>query len=289
VNTYSFKCTACGKCCNSPPALSLRELFKYRDVFVGCIALGRIRRDEILPPHAFPVDAANAITITTLALDYASHQRCPALADDGLCTLHAKGKPDQCIAVPLDPLVPDHLQECVLAQRSHGAGWIGAHCIQPGAVAGAVLVERGEIVDEAAKAAVQRRRHALLIERDLWSGPLFAELQRDFVSPREALTMLPSDGYRTIAIVPALLAVGALSTELADRCIAYIDAQTALIHRNVARAVQRRRLDDRPTTQTLRGFADALGHARAHLAAVPRRTAASQLATQAKAWFCESK
>ncbi|SAL87296.1 flagellin N-methylase [Caballeronia arvi] len=46
--------------------------------------------------------------------DYPSAGRCPALADDGLCSLHSTGKPDQCAAVPLDPLVPDHLQHAVL-------------------------------------------------------------------------------------------------------------------------------------------------------------------------------
>ncbi|WP_157696230.1 hypothetical protein [Caballeronia temeraria] len=284
MNSYSFDCTACGKCCNSPPAMSLRELFEHRDVFVGCIALGRIPRDADAPPHAFPVDDANAITITTLALDYPS-LGCPALAHDGLCSLHAKGKPDQCIAVPLDPLVPDHLQHAVLAQRSHGAGWIGAQCIRPGEHAGALLLRAGQIVDEEAKAAVQRRRHALSIERALWAAPLFDVLRRDFADPRRALAMFPSDGYRTIASVPALIGIGTLSTALARSCIAYIDAQTALIRRNVAHAVQRRRLDDRPMTHTLRGFSDALQDARAHLCALPQRGAATALAKEAEAWF----
>ncbi|MBC8640656.1 hypothetical protein IAG25_27900 [Caballeronia sp. EK] len=285
VNSYSFDCTACGKCCNSPPATSLRELFKHRDVFVGCIALGRIPRDAHTPLHAFPVDEANAITITTLALDYPSLGRCPALARDGLCSLHAKGKPDQCIAVPLDPLVPDHLQHAVLAQRSHGAGWIGAQCIQPGEHTGALLLKAGEIVDEQAKAAVQRRRQALAVERELWVASLFDVVRRDFADPLRALAMLPSDGYRTIASVPALISIGTLSTALARSCIAYIDAQTALIHRNVAQAVQRRRLDDRLMTQTLRGFSDVLQHARAHLCALPERTATSVLAKKAEDWF----
>ncbi|SAK78910.1 flagellin N-methylase [Caballeronia fortuita] len=265
--------------------MSLRELFEHRDVFVGCIALGRVSRDADAPPHAFPLDNANAITITMLALDYPSLGRCPALAHDGLCSLHAEGKPDQCIAVPLDPLVPDRLQHAVLAQRSHGAGWIGAQCIQPGEHAGTLLLRAGEIVDEEASAAVQRRRHALSVERELWAASLFDALKRDFADPRRALAMLPADGYRTIASVPALIGIGTLSTALARACIDYIDAQTALINRNVAQAVQRRRLDDRPTTQTLRGFSDALLHAGAHLRALPERTATSLLAKKAEAWL----
>jgi hypothetical protein len=287
VNEYSFECTACGKCCNSPPALSMSELFRFRDVFIGCIAVGRIRYHAVPPPHAFAVDDANAITITTLAFDYASTARCPALMDDGLCSLHVPGKPDQCIAVPLDPLVSDDLQHAVLAQRSHGAGWIGEQCIKPGEYEGALLLRGIEIVDADAGAAMQRRRQALQIEREIWSTPVFDGLLRDFSSPRHALSMLPEQGYRTIAIVPALLAIGCLSRVLAELCIAYIDGQTALIERSVARAIERRRLDDRPTTQTMRGFADALQHARRHLSAMTFGTATTSAAQHAEEWFID--
>ncbi|WP_408249296.1 hypothetical protein [Paraburkholderia xenovorans] len=47
VNAFSFACTACGKCCNSPPAMSLPELFRQRDRFIGCLAIGRVPRRRI--------------------------------------------------------------------------------------------------------------------------------------------------------------------------------------------------------------------------------------------------
>lgn len=287
MNAYSFECTACGKCCNSPPALSMRELFRFRDVFIGCIAIGRIRYYAVPPPHAFAVDDANAITVTTLAFDYASTARCPALMEDGLCSLHARGKPDQCIAVPLDPLVTDDLQHAVLAQRSHGAGWIGEQCIKPGEHEGALLLRGIEIIDANARAAMQRRRKALQIEREIWSTAVFDGLLREFPSPRHALSMLPEQAYRTIAIVPALLAIGCLSRVLAELCITYIDGQTALIERSVARAIERRRLDDRPTTQTMRSFADALRHARRHLSAMAFGTETTSAAQRAEEWFID--
>jgi Fe-S-cluster containining protein len=28
VNAFSFACSACGKCCNSPPEMTLAELFR---------------------------------------------------------------------------------------------------------------------------------------------------------------------------------------------------------------------------------------------------------------------
>jgi hypothetical protein len=39
----------------------------------------------------------------------------------------------------------------------------------------------------------------------------------------------------------------------------------ALIERSIAQALTRRRLDDRPVTQQLRGFANAYRHAKARL------------------------
>ncbi|WP_157695813.1 hypothetical protein [Caballeronia hypogeia] len=125
----------------------------------------------------------------------------------------------------------------------------------------------------------------MLIERDLWSAAIFNDLSREFDQPRRMLAMLPEYGYRTIPIVPALLAIGVMSTELAQICIAYIDAQRSLIQRNVTQAMQRRCLDDRPMTQTLRSFADALVHARVRLAELPPRAVSAPLVRKAEAWL----
>ncbi|WP_225936506.1 hypothetical protein [Caballeronia sp. NK8] len=310
-HAFSFECTTCGKCCNSPPALSLRELFRYRDVFIGAIAISRAPRmragqrvrigpyetllsdedasacDALARLHTFPIGAhGDFISVTTQAIDYASPGRCPALADDGLCRLHADGKPDQCIAVPLDPLVPDRLQHVVLAQRSFGEGWLGAQCIEPGERRDPALVANGGIVANDAKAAMDRRRRALATERE-WCGRTIVDaLLCDFAAdPRRALAQVPENGYRTISLVPALLVIGGMSPALAQHCIGYIDAQTGLIRRSITRAIERRRLDDRPMTQTLRAFLDALARAREHLASVPAQSNASSLAEQAETYF----
>jgi len=310
-HAFSFECTACGKCCNSPPALSLRELFRYRDVFIGAIAISRappvragqrVRTgpyetllsdehasacDALARLHTFSIGAhGDSISVTTQAIDYASSGRCTALADDGLCRLHADGKPDQCIAVPLDPLVPDRLQHVVLAQRSFGEGWLGAQCIEPGERREPALVANGGIVANDAKAALERRLRALATERE-WCGRTIADaLRRDFAAdPRRALAQVPENGYRTISLVPALLFIGAMSPVLARHCIGYIDAQTALIRRNIARAIERRRLDDRPMTQTLRAFLDALARAREQLASMRTQSNGWPLAKEAETYF----
>ncbi|MCM3332868.1 hypothetical protein M3608_12845, partial [Kocuria palustris] len=42
VDTYQLACNACGRCCNSAPTLSLRELFRHRHRFVGALTLRRV-------------------------------------------------------------------------------------------------------------------------------------------------------------------------------------------------------------------------------------------------------
>ncbi|SAL00601.1 flagellin N-methylase [Caballeronia arationis] len=261
VNAFSFACSACGKCCNSPPAMSLRELFRHRDLFVGCIAIGRISRvqadDALAAALFFPAGdrSGDFLSITAQGYDYPSAGRCPALDSAGLCSIHANGKPDMCDAVPLDPLVPDSLQHRVLATRARGAGYIGADCIVPGTHAdAALLVAEGRIVDASARAAVERRRTAIATERELWGRAVFDSLRASSTQGKEALARIPPGGYATISIVPALLAVAGLSAACRELCVAYIASQMALIERNVAQAIARRHLNDRPVTQELRGF-----------------------------------
>ena len=62
----------------------------------------------------------------------------------------------------------------------------------------------------------------------------------------------------------------------------FIDAQRALIDARIEAALARRRLDDRPATRELRGFAEALERARHALAAMPA-TMATATNTQADA------
>jgi len=39
VDDYRLACNACGRYCNSAPALSLRELFRHRHRFVGALTV----------------------------------------------------------------------------------------------------------------------------------------------------------------------------------------------------------------------------------------------------------
>ncbi|RQR42354.1 MULTISPECIES: YkgJ family cysteine cluster protein [unclassified Burkholderia] len=305
VDDYRLACNACGRCCNSAPTLSLRELFRHRHTFVGALTIHRVPKRRIGErsrtggrEHVFDaadVAASDAlantlfhrasgtgdewIALTLHGYDYPSLGRCPALAGDGRCSVHAD-KPSICGAVPLDPMLPDRLQSRVLAGRRDETAWLGANCIVDAgdetvsvdASLTIPLMKAGQVAD---RAALDAFRDALAFERAVWRDAVFASLIDGGPQVREVLSRLAPGGYLTMSIVPVLLAVASVSAHCRARCIDFIDAQRALIDARVEAALARRRLDDRPATRELRGFAEALERARHVLAAMPTATAAA--------------
>ncbi|KVL07979.1 YkgJ family cysteine cluster protein [Burkholderia sp. MSMB1826] len=315
VAGYLLACNACGRCCNSAPTLSLRELFRHRHRFVGALTIRRVPKRRIGErwqaggrEHALDADdvaAADALAdwlfhrgrvqgewlaLTLQGYDYPSLGRCAALADDGRCGVHAN-KPSICRAVPLDPMLPDRLQARVLAARRGEAVWLGANCIvEAGHVRSAdesvfsiPLVTSGQVAD---RAALDAHRAALVFERTVWRDAVFASLTDGGQDVRHALSRLAPGGYLTVSIVPALLAVAQVSAHCRALCVDFIDAQLALIGANIEAALARRHAADRPATQELRGFAQALERARRALAATPASAAAARDdASRIEAWL----
>ncbi|VWC57677.1 flagellin N-methylase [Burkholderia lata] len=299
VDTYLLACNACGRCCNSAPALSLRELFRHRHRFVGALTIRRVPKRRIGErwraggrEHALDADDVAAsdalaerlfhrtgsagnewIALTLQGYDYPSLGRCAALADDGRCSVHAD-KPSICSAVPLDPMLPDRLQSRVLAARRDDAAWLGANCIVETASAQSSvessfpipLVTAGQVAD---RAALDAYRDALVFERAVWRDAVFASWTDGGQDVRHALSRLAPGGYLTVSIVPVLLAVASISAHCRALCVTFIDAQLALTGMNIEAALARRHAGDRPATRELRGFAQALERARQALAAMP--------------------
>lgn len=266
--------------------MALPELFRHRDRFIGCLAIGRVPRRLVgerirVGRHEAVLDeadiaafasmtdtllyrAGDTFSIMTQGYDYPSLARCPALADDGRCTIHLHGKPVTCEVVPLDPLVPDALQHLVLAGRNQSASYLGTDCIQEGDRADTPqLITEGEIKDAKERDALARRRHALEREREVWGRAVFQSLRKDLFDSPAALARFPPGGFLTISIVPVLLAVASTSARCRQLCLDYIDSQLALIDRSIEQALLRRRLEDRAVTQELRGFAQAYQRAKA--------------------------
>jgi len=63
VDDYRLACNACGRCCNSAPTLSLRELFRHRRRFVGALTVPTALRAT--HTNAPCIDASlDAVTLT---------------------------------------------------------------------------------------------------------------------------------------------------------------------------------------------------------------------------------
>lgn len=278
---WSLACNACGKCCNSPPALSLREWFVQRSVFIGSLAIERVARrragerlvaggvERVLDAqdiddqdalndalfHRSGTREAGWISVTLQGYDYPSAARCPALAQDGLCTLHEAGKPARCAAVPLDPLVPDRWQAIALGARREGVRALGVDCIRNSLEPGAIrLFDGARVIDTP---ALEQDRAALVFDRKLWRDAVAAAL----AAAPGSLAALKPGARLTIPPVPALLSVARVSPACHAACIDVIGRQRALIDSTISAALARRRADERAVTQELRGF--ALAHARA--------------------------
>ena len=285
-STISFNCSACGKCCNSPPAMTLAELFQHAATFLGCLTIGKVKRlhagARIAAGDGFHVlDAPDAQALSALrtallydadplgrseyvfsigiqGLDYPSAQRCPALSDEGLCRIHDQGKPAMCSVVPLDPLLPDRLQHSVLRSRLASASFIGAQCLQEGEQPGfAPLVRFDRVVDQAYEHDLSRRRDDLARERANWGNGVFALLKKELFDGRGDARQIPVDGYLSLPLAPVLAIVASADEASRLRCAAFIDSQLALIDAMIAAAMARKVSTDRATTAQLRTYAQA--------------------------------
>jgi hypothetical protein len=124
------------------------------------------------------------------------------------------------------------------------------------------------------RAAAERRRTAIATERELRGRAVFNSLQADSTLGAGALARIPPGGYATISIVSALRAIAGLSAACRELCVACIASQEALIERNVALAIARRRLPA-GRGQDLRGFATSYARASEVLRELPTALPAS--------------
>jgi hypothetical protein len=266
--------------------MTVDELFQHERVFVGCLAISRVRRfsagsriasgsavyamddtdatqfsalhDELLH-DADPLRRSEYIySLRTQGLDYASSNRCPALAEDHRCSLHAHGKPGMCEVVPLDPFVPDSLQTSVLRNRMTAGSYFGASCIVDGERhAYQPLIRHTEVVDLQFASNLALYRTALANEKARWGTSVFSLLKKGLVEDPVQMKRIPFDGYLSLPLLPVLSVLIGSGEKTRERCIQYMEHQLSLIESLVAKAIRRKNSEDRTTTAQLRGFAQA--------------------------------
>lgn len=279
-SAFGFECTACGKCCNSPPQLTIPELFKHQQRFFGSLALRTVSRPQRIALSEMNSDVFDRATATQDALAeralhplpgsrdlYAaltgqafgipSQPHCPALLPDGRCGVHEAGKPAVCGVVPLDALEPDHQQSNVLASRLDEVAFNGADCITREEPTSRRVIAHGEhLVNAPLQAALERHRRALELEKHYWGNRVFAFLSSG--SNAVPWLSLPPGNWLELGLTPVLAAVAELSPNCRLRTIEYIHSQILLGEKLAHTSEARRSLVDLPAIQRLRAYLQAL-------------------------------
>lgn len=142
---YRFRCVGCGKCCDSPPQLSIREMFSLIDEFV--VEASLLCRPTSIPSsmraktagfHAdlavmtsaramelggvvigssgtgFKSDMQLVLTLSANVVRHSHVARCPALLGDNRCGIYEK-RPSVCRYVPGQHLLHADQQHKALA------------------------------------------------------------------------------------------------------------------------------------------------------------------------------
>jgi len=266
-------CNACGRCCDSGPSLSLRELLTHEHTLIGCLALRKM-------PHLNPGDAVTKhysathqdtletqqlalalfhhvhpsadfdIDLALHAFSYDSVSRCPALSADQGCGLHGPDKPLSCRSVPFDPALPDTLQRWVLAERGQEAQSWGADCITHVPPSEPEPVVSRLRVLEPHSHTLSAWRKQRVADRALWGDAVFAQLHPALASTQ--FDAVPSRGFLLLSPVLVLAHVAQSGADAQRRVRQFLRAQATLMAQTLAEALARKDRADRADTQLLR-------------------------------------
>lgn len=299
INNVSFHCNACGKCCNSAPLMSVGELFNHERLFVGCLALRKVKRhnvgdilwandsryrlsaedaqllNDLHDAQLFKLNSSDHyLSIMTQAMDYESLNRCPALNESQGCSIHDDRKPTVCSMVPFDALYPNSLQNIVLLSRR-----FNETCIVTGQPDGyQLVVTNRQVSDQPFRKALQQRREDLMLEKQLWGDALFQTLRMElFCHPEQAVKIPNDDRALLLSIIPVLQVLANLSESLRVRCLRYVDNQIRLLDDKIAQAIARKSVADKPTTRTFRSFKEHYLILRPQLAALKQNISSSHV------------
>lgn len=292
-----FACTACGKCCTDPPEMTVLEALGLGDVFVPALVyrLTSVPRDDneaglaSLSPHrdfegmdrrrfvaalrdSTAVRAAGAtvsepgwdhyIAVTARPWTYPAPDAarfCPALgADRKLCTVYEK-RPHTCRTIPVRYDVPEGL----LVRAFRGVvdrGIASADRYECDVSAGAPAFLRGQNDDEATlvDASYLEARKAGM-DAAMADKPLAARILSSPLLPplRELFPQLRRAGVIGVSFHGALASAHDLGLVDDAGVRAFCASQIALIEREIAGALERKRREDRDTTGRFRTLVEA--------------------------------
>ena len=189
----------------------------YDQISADC--LHRIRAEEA-HGHDF--------LLTPQGFDDPGLGRCPALGEDGRCTIHGKGKPALCSAIPLDPLMPDRLQHLVLAERWAESDELGVRCIARTKDQERTPVRGTCVRDDDVQRALVAGRRALAADKRFWGTAIFAQIAEQLLAQSGGMQRIPRQGFLVIPLTPAIELLAGVSERCRERCLEYLDAQMVL-------------------------------------------------------------
>jgi Fe-S-cluster containining protein len=259
-----FACTACGKCCNAAPSMSIDEAFDLADIFIMSVEIHfgqkTVAEDlyeighRTLDVDGSPIPAM--MNVVVHPLDWSEHtNRCPALVGK-LCGIYDR-RPATCRTIPFDiQLAAAHVSRSTQWEPEFGIRH-GYECDWTDA-APLVADARG-IVDPTYAAA-----HA--------EGRALIRASNDYLDaiPREALqAMLHQSAPRGAPYTTSLLLFMSIAYRKGRlplaRAQAILESQVGLIDLQVAEALKRKMASERGTTNAIREIRKAYLAALANL------------------------
>jgi Fe-S-cluster containining protein len=210
-----FQCTACGLCCNGIVPLTIDEAIRNASLFPLAVTITPmkpgVRGAKVLDKIGIKLDLPGrrkvVVSVMPVAFIPKTHP-CPALAPDGLCSIHDM-KPLRCRAMPFYAYKDEDSQADMLVPRK---GWL----CETGPAAPVVYRER-KIVDRTDFAA---EREALVAQTPILSRFVKMLVQFD---PAQAARLLkasqtPVPGRLVVSFFSLLKLTGARGLlEFADR------------------------------------------------------------------------
>lgn len=268
---FRFSCRACGKCCNGPPQLSVREMYEHLDDFVLSASIivqpskvpssfeptwrERVRltigRVIELGSMTFPARGQEMVaTLSGVVLQEHHKRRCPVLASDNRCAIYDT-RPNTCRYLPGAHLLPMDQQGMAFgdfrAQMRDNCDWSAS---SPLIYQDKHFVDAG-MAEAFSRAEEDDRADASLLETLLRIGdeePLLGEM----VSIREAIDGALDSGETTlpVAIFTILLEGVRARAELPEF---YVVPSAGIVARRQAevcrRMIERNLREKDPTAQ----------------------------------------
>jgi Fe-S-cluster containining protein len=258
--------------------MSVPELFHHENLFVGSLAVRKIKKyrqgavlnsgttnfkltpsdaeeiSQIYDSIYFDADLSRnsdyCYAIMTQGLDYESLKACPALNNEGRCSIHNNRKPTVCSMVPFDSAFPNALQHIVLMSRR-----FEENCIMEGEVAEyEVVIKDRLVINSEYRDTLLQHREEMLYAKKWWGNDVFAMLLPSLnnqVVDREKISF---DGYLMLPLIPVLMVLADMSEKCRSRCLQYLDSQISLINIKEQQALNRKNNLDKPLTKELRSF-----------------------------------